>query len=162
LLLANYMLGGSPDARLFKRIHLTENLADAALSVLQVPTRDDGSVFAATAIGAPQNDPKVEASFKDELARTLQDGFTADEVAAAKKGWLQQQSVARSQDQPLAATLSRREGFGRTMKFDEALEAKVVALTPAQVSETFRRRIDPSAFSYVRAGDFKKAGVLQE
>jgi zinc protease len=48
------------------------------------------------------------------------------------------------------------------MKFDEALEAKVAALTPAQVSETFRRRIDPSAFSYVRAGDFKKAGILQE
>ena len=48
------------------------------------------------------------------------------------------------------------------MKFDEALEAKVAALTPAQVSETFRRRIDSSAFSYVRAGDFKKAGIHKE
>jgi zinc protease len=48
------------------------------------------------------------------------------------------------------------------MKFDEALEAKVAALTPAQVSDAFRRRIDPSALSYVRAGDFKKAGILQE
>jgi zinc protease len=162
LLLANYMLGGSPAGRLFKRIHLTEGLADAALSVLQVPTRNDGSVFAGTSIGPPQNVPKVEASFKDELARTLKDGFATDEVAAAKQAWLQGESVARSEDQTLASTLSERECYGRTMKFDEVLEAKVAALTPAQVSEAFRRRIDPSAFSYVRAGDFKKAGILQE
>jgi hypothetical protein len=31
-----------------------------------------------------QANPKVEASFKDELAKTLRDGFTAAEVAEAK------------------------------------------------------------------------------
>ena len=161
LVLANYMLGGSPGARLFKRIRVTEGLSYGVQSMLQAPTKDDGGTFAGMAISAPQNAPKVEASFKDELARTLKDGFTADEVAAAKKAWLQEQSVARSQDQMLVGTLARRELYDRTMKFDEALEAKVAALTPEQVSETFRRRIDPSALSYVKAGDFKKAGVLQ-
>jgi zinc protease len=47
------------------------------------------------------------------------------------------------------------------MKWDEALEAKVSALTPQQVSDAFRRHIDPSALTVVKAGDFKKAGVLQ-
>ena len=162
LLLANYMLGGSPGARLFKRIRVTEGLSYTVLSMLQAPTKDDGGTLAGMAISAPQNAPKVEASFKDELARTLKDGFTADEVAAAKKAWLDEQAVARSQDQMLAGTLARREFYDRTMKFDEALEAKVAALTPAQVSEAFRRHIDLSALSYVKAGDFKKAGVLQE
>jgi zinc protease len=162
MLLANYMLGGSPGARLFKRIRVTEGLSYGVQSMLQAPTKDDGGTFAGMAISAPQNAPKVEASFKDELARTLKDGFTADEVAAAKKAWLDEQAVARSQDQILAGTLSRREFYGRTMKFDEALEAKVAALTPAQVSEAFRRHIDASTLSYVKAGDFKKAGVLQE
>jgi zinc protease len=162
LLLANYMVGGSAGARLFKRIRVTEGLSYGVQSMLQVPTRDDGGTFAGMAISAPQNAPKVEASFKDELARTLKDGFAADEVAAAKKAWLDEQAVARSQDQMLAATLSRREFYDRTMKFDEALEAKVAALTPEQVSEAFRRHIDPSTLSYVKAGDFKKAGVLQE
>ena len=161
LLLANYMLGGSPGARLFKRIRVTEGLSYSVQSMLQAPTKDDGGTFAGIAISAPQNTPKVEVSFKDELARTLKDGFTADEVAAAKKAWLDEQAVARSQEQTLAATLSRREFYDRTMKFDEALEAKVAALTPEQVSEAFRRHIDPSALSYVKAGDFKKAGVLQ-
>jgi zinc protease len=162
LLLANYMVGGSAGARLFKRIRVTEGLSYGVQSMLQAATRDDGSTFAGMAISAPQNAPKVEASFKDELARTLKDGFAADEVAAAKKAWLDEQAVARSQDQMLAATLSRREFYGRTMKFDEAEEAKVAALTPQQVSEAFRRHIDPSTLSFVKAGDFKKAGVLQE
>jgi zinc protease len=48
------------------------------------------------------------------------------------------------------------------MKFDEAVDAKLAALTPEQVSEAFRRHIDPSAISYVKAGDFKKAGVFQQ
>jgi zinc protease len=162
LLLANYMLGGSPGARLFKRIRVTEGLSYTVLSMLQAATKDDGGSFAGLAISAPQNAPKVEASFKDELARTLKDGFTADEVAAAKKAWLDEQAVARSQDQMLAATLLKREFYDRTMKFDEAVEAQVAALTPEQVSEAFRRHIDLSALSYVKAGDFKKAGVLQE
>jgi zinc protease len=162
MLLANYMLGGSPGARLFKRIRVTEGLSYGVQSMLQAPTKDDGGTFAGMAISAPQNAPKVEASFKDELARTLKDGFAADEVAAAKKAWLDEQAVARSQDQMLAGTLARREFYDRTMKFDEALEAKVAALTPAQVTEAFRRHIDLSALSFVKAGDFKKAGVLQE
>ena len=162
LLLANYMLGGSPGSRLFKRIRVTEGLSYAVQSMLQAATKDDGGTFAGMAISAPQNVPKVEASFKDELARTLKGGFPADEVAAAKKAWLDEQSVARSQDQTLVAMLSRREFYDRTMKFDEALESKVAALTPQQVSDAFRRHIDLSALSFVKAGDFKKAGVLQE
>ena len=86
----------------------------------------------------------MEASFKDELARALKDGFTAEEVADAKKAWLQERAVARADDGSLAATLASREYFGRTMKFDQALEAKVAALTPEQVSAAFRR-MDPAA-----------------
>src|SRR2546421_64188 len=65
------------------------------------PTKDDSAPFPANAISNPQNGPKVEASFKDELARTVKDGFTADEVAAAKKSWLDARTVGRSQDQSL-------------------------------------------------------------
>ena len=51
--------------------------------------------FGGTAISNPQNTPKVEASFRDELAKTLAGGFTADEVAAAKKA-LRDQRVGRA------------------------------------------------------------------
>jgi zinc protease len=41
------------------------------------------------------------------------------------------------------------------------LEAKVAALTPEQVSAAFRKYVDPAALTFVKAGDFKKAGVWQ-
>jgi zinc protease len=117
-------------------------------------------MFVASARCAPQNAPKVEASFKEELARALKEGFTAAEVADAKKAWLQERAVARSEDESLVSALASREYFNRTMMFDQALETKVAALTPEQVSAAFRR-IDPSVLVTVKAGDFKKAGVYQ-
>jgi zinc protease len=68
--------------------------------------------------------------------------------------------VARADDGSLASTLAIREYFGRTMTFDQALETKVAALTPEQVSAAFRR-IDPSVLVTVKAGDFQKAGVYR-
>jgi zinc protease len=85
-------------------------------------------------------------------------GWTA---AAAKRSWLESRMVSRSQDQGLMGTLGAREFWGRTMKWDEALEAKVSALTVQQVSDAFRRHIDPAALVVAKAGDFKQAGVLQ-
>ena len=61
----------------------------------------------------------------------------------------------------MMGTLTQREFWGRNMKWDEQLETKVAELTPEQVSEAFRKHIDPSALTVVKAGDFKKAGVLQ-
>jgi zinc protease len=162
MVLANYMFGGnSLGTRLSRRIRDKEGLSYGVGSDFGAPTKDDGGVFAVRAISAPQNTPKVEASFRDELAKTLKEGFTADEVAAAKKAWLQEQTLGRSQDGALVGLLSGRARFDRTLKYDESLEAKVNALTAEQVSAAFRRHVDPAAMVVVKAGDFKKAGVLQ-
>jgi zinc protease len=161
MVLGNYMLGGSGASRLFKRIRDKEGLSYGVSSSFNSPTRDDAATFTTNAICNPQNLPKAEASIKDELARTVKDGFTAEEVATAKKSWLESRIVNRSQDQGLMGTLGAREFWGRTMKWDEALEAKVEGLTVQQVSDAFRRHIDPAALVVVKAGDFKKAGVLQ-
>jgi zinc protease len=69
--------------------------------------------------------------------------------------------VARTEDGNLTGMLLQRERFDRTLKWDESLEAKIAALTPADISAAFKRHIDPAAFIYVAGGDFKKAGVYQ-
>ncbi len=161
MLIANYIFGGSGGSRLFKRVRDKEGLSYGVGSGLQAPSQDDGSNFLLYAISAPQNSPKVEASIKDELTRTLKDGFSADEVTAAKKSWLEEQMVGRSQDQQLLTLLMQRERFDRTMKWDESLEQKVAALTPDQVSAAFGRHIDAAGLVLVKAGDFKKASVFQ-
>jgi zinc protease len=158
---ANYMLGGSGGSRLFKRIRDKEGLSYSINSGFGAPTKDDNATLTANGISNPMNAPKVDASFRDELARTVKEGFTAEEVAGAKKAWLEAQKVGRSQDQMLVGVLGARERWDRTMKWDEAHEAKVMALTAEQISAAFRRHVDPSALTVVKAGDFKKAGVLQ-
>jgi len=47
------------------------------------------------------------------------------------------------------------------LKFDEAMDARVMALTPEQISAAFRKYVDPANLIFIKAGDFKKAGVLQ-
>jgi len=161
MVLGNYILGGSGGSRLFKRVRHKEGLSYGVSSSFGAPTKDDAATFTTNAISNPKNLPKAEASIKDELARTIKDGFTADEVAAAKKSWLEERTVNRSQDQGLMGTLGTRAFWGRTMQWDQELEAKVSALTAQQISDAFRRHIDPAALTVVKAGDFKKAGVLQ-
>jgi zinc protease len=161
MVLANYILGGSGGSRLFKRVRDKEGLSYGVSSSFNAPTKDDGGSFTANAICNPKNVPKVEASIRDEIARTMKEGFTAEEIALAKKSWLESRMVARAQDQALMGTLGQREFWGRNMKWDEQLEAKIAALTPEQVSEAFRKHMDPSALTVAKAGDFKKAGVLQ-
>ena len=161
LLLANQMFGGSLGARMPNRIRNVEGLSYSVSSRLAVPSAGDGALFSAAAISAPQNTPKVEASFKDELAKTLRGGFTAQEVAAAKKAYHDQQIVLRSQEQSLVRTIATRDQMGRSMKWDEDLEAKIQALTAEQVNAAFRRHVDPAAVSIVKAGDFQKAGAYR-
>jgi zinc protease len=159
--LANYILGGTFSSRLTTRIRHKEGLSYNVQSSLSAPAKDDGGTFMGIAISAPQNSPKAEDSFKDEIAKTLKDGFTAEEVAAAKKAWLQERYVQRSQDPSMVSMLAARERYDRTLKFDESLESKVTALTVEQVTEALRHHVDPAVMVYVKAGDFKKAGVYQ-
>ena len=133
----------------------------ASVPAISVTGKDDGATVSVYAICAPKNTPKVEAAFREELARALKDGFTEKEVAAEKKAWKDELTLQRSEDGSLASLLLNRERFGRTIKFDEALEAKIDKLTVDEVNAAFRKHVVPAAFSYVKAGDFKKAGVLQ-
>jgi len=94
----------------------------------------DGASLTVYAISAPQNTPKVEASFRDELARTVKDGFTPEEVAAARKSWQDEEMVNRSDDYGLMSELLGDERYDRTFQWQAELEAKVAALTPDQVS----------------------------
>jgi zinc protease len=161
LTIAGMVFGGSPNSRLFQRIRVKDGLSYGAYGGFSVPTKDDGGSFTASAIAAPQNMPKVEADFNQELASALKDGFTADEVAKAKKTWLDQRSVSRAEEASIAGQLSSRERWGRTLLWDAKLEAAVAALTAEQVNAAFKRHVDPASVSIVKGGDFRKAGAYQ-
>lgn len=115
LTMGGIILGGSPNSRLFQRIRVKDGLSYGASAQFFVPAKDEGAAFYARAIAAPQNMPKVEAAFQDEVARIVKDGVTADELEKAKKTWLDQHALERADEADLASTLVDLERWGRTM-----------------------------------------------
>ena len=161
LFTANTMLGSGPESRLWARIREKDGLSYSVGSQFAVPANEKFTQFIASAQCNPQNILKVEADFKDVLAKALADGFTDAELATAKKTYFQDQQVSRSQDAHLAAQLATNAQYGRTMAREAAIDQKIAALTPAEIQAALKRHIDPSAFSIFKAGDLKKAGIMQ-
>lgn len=159
MFLANEMIGGNPKSRLWLRIREKDGLSYGVQSVFDAGAQEKFGRFIGAAIANPQNVPKVEAAFKDELAKVLSQGFGAAEVAETKKAFLQEEELQRSQDQQLARLLAREAELGRTMQREADLEAKISSLTPEQLNAAVKKWIDPSTISYFKSGDFKKAGV---
>jgi zinc protease len=158
LLLANYMFGGGfLNSRLAVRVRQKDGLSYGVGSALETGIQDVSGRFTVYAIHAPQNTAKLEAAVREEIERARKEGFTADEIAAAKSGWLQGRQVSRSQDAELTGLLRSHLFNGRTLAWDAELEKKVGALTAEQATAAFRKWIDSAKISIVRAGDFANA-----
>jgi zinc protease len=155
--LGHYMLGGGfLNSRLAARIRQKEGLSYGVGSGVFVSAVDHYGRFTASAIYAPQNVEKLEAAFKEEIARMLKDGFTAEEVEAAKSGYLQSREVSRAQDSELLNRSNTYLFLGRTWQWDADFEAKIKALTPEQINAAMRKFVDPSKLVIYKAGDFAK------
>jgi zinc protease len=158
LVLGNYMFGGGfLNSRFMTRIRQKDGVSYGGGSGLGAGSLDDSGFFSASAIYAPENVEKVERGFREELERVLKDGFTAEEVEDAKKGYLNQARRSRTIDSTLARRLQNNLYLGRTMAFDEAFEQKIAELTAEQINTAFRKHITPDKISIVKAGDFAKA-----
>src|SRR3989442_5319438 len=107
LVLANYIIGQGMNSRLFQRIRGKEGLSYGVGSSFAVAPEEDNGSFVATAISAPENTPKVEAAFPDEMSKILRDGFTEAENSAAETSRLPAQQVSRAQDRELRGRVSR-------------------------------------------------------
>jgi zinc protease len=163
LVLGNYMLGGGfLNSRLAVRIRQKDGLSYGVGSQFTASSLDKVGSFNAFAIYAPQNVEKLEKAFKEEIDRALKDGFTDEEVKSAKSGYLQSQTVNRSQDAGLSSRLNDYLFIKRTLAWDEDFEKKIAALTPDQIVSAMRKWIDPAKISIVKAGDFAKAKTSKE
>jgi zinc protease len=155
LVLANHLLGGSSTARLPARIREKEGLSYSTYSWFSASQLDEVASFNVSAIFAPQNKAKVEIAMREELARAIKDGFSAEEVETAKRGLLQARRLARTNDAQLASRLSTYLFLDRSFAWDVDFEKRIAALTPAEVQAALRRHVDPAKLAVTKAGDFK-------
>ncbi len=156
LWIANNIFGNGPKSRLFKRIRETDGLSYSVGTSYNAGTKEQYGTIVFQAIANPQNAAKVEAAFREELAKALATGFTAQEVEEAKKTFLQDNMVQMAQDGFQLQTLQRYTEFGRDMNRLSETRDRVASLTPEQINAAFKKWIDPAAFSFFKGGDFKK------
>ncbi len=158
LVLGNYLLGGSGlKSRLNARIRIKEGLSYGAGSRANADEIDEAGSFVSYAIYAPQNLARLEQVYKEEMLRVVNEEFSVAELEEAKSGWLQRRTVSRAQDRELVGGLARMAYFGRMFQWEADIEAKVAALTPAQIKAVMAKYIEYGSFTVVKAGDFAKA-----
>jgi zinc protease len=156
LMVANRMLGGDTDSRIFKRVRVQDGLSYGVGSAFQAASIDPNSTFIVYAIFAPQNLAKVRAATADEIAKARDGGFTEQEVAAARKALLEERRIARAQDDALASSLVAQEFLGRTWAQSAKIDAAIGAVTVQSANAALRKYIDPTGIGYAFAGDFAK------
>ena len=155
LSMANYLLGAGGSSRLWKRIRETQGLSYDVRSQIDWNNIDRNSMWQASAIFAPQNQPKVEAAFREELARALKDGYTAQELAEGKASLLNYRKLSRAQDDGVAYTLANNLYLGRTYAIQAKVDAAIEALTLEEVNAALRKYVKPDQFVSAFGGDFK-------
>ena len=157
LTLGNFMLGGGfLNSRLATRIRQKEGLSYGVGSWLYGSDLDEVGAFGSYAIYAPENAEKLEKAFNEEIAKMLKDGFTNEEVNAAKSGWLQKQTVNRSSDRNLSRTLETNLFVDKDMIWTEKFEQQIKNVTTEQINAAMKKFIQPEKFIMVKAGDFEK------
>ncbi|MCS6928312.1 MAG: insulinase family protein [Saprospiraceae bacterium] len=148
--------GGFLNSRLATRIRQQDGLSYSVSASFSASPLDKSGNFLAFMIYNPTNLARLETAFREEIERVMRDGFTAEEVEAARSGWLKSRRVDRSSDNALAQLLNNYLLYDRNLNWDAEFERKVEKLTAEQVSQTVRKYLDYARLSIVKAGNFEK------
>ena len=161
--LGNFILGGGfLNSRLATRIRQKDGLSYGVGSNFSASSLDKSGSFMSYAIYNPENREALEKAFKEEIDRARKDGFTAEELEAAKSSWVQSQQMNRAQDRSMASALGANAYLKRDMQWSKKLEDKVMALTPEQVSAAVAKYIDTEKMVILRAGDFERVEKVKK
>jgi zinc protease len=157
LMMANYLLGGGGNSRLWKRIREGEGLSYDVRAGIGWSSFEANSPWEASAIYAPPVRAKVETAFREEIARALKDGFTAQELSEGQRGLLNFRRLSRAQDSSVSAALANNLYLGRTFAYSGQIDAAIASLKLEQVNAALRKYVKPDDFVLAFAGDFKGA-----
>ncbi|HOL37757.1 MAG TPA: insulinase family protein, partial [Rubrivivax sp.] len=115
------------------------------------------SPWMSSAIFAPQNRAKVETAWREELARSVQSGFTQAELDEARASLLNFRRLARAQDAVVASRGVADLYLGRTFAYSQRIDDRLAAATLDEVNAAWRRYIDPTRMAVAWGGDFRAA-----
>ncbi|MDN5842632.1 MAG: insulinase family protein [Alcaligenaceae bacterium] len=143
LRLADYLLGGSEDSRLWQRIRVRDGLSYSVGSGLSASAFEPSGSWIFYADMAPHNVQAVTRAVQDVLSTVIRDGFTEEEVRSGIRSILDYEKLARSSDSYLASSWMGYLRTGRTFKWTQDMLEKLAALDADQVNAALRATLDP-------------------
>jgi zinc protease len=132
-------LGGDADSRIWMRLREREGLAysaGASLSGSHFEPRSSLSIQASAASGKADS---ALSSLKDELVRALKEGFSEQEVARAKRTWLQERKTSLRSESSFAGNLSQGLYHGRDYAWLAQYDEKIARLSAREVTQALRK-----------------------
>ncbi|MBT5926648.1 MAG: insulinase family protein [Verrucomicrobia bacterium] len=156
LLLANYVLGGFAESRLFNRLRQKDGLSYGAYSSFSARPLDQVAALSAMAICAPENAEKAQIALHEELDRWLSEPIPDEELEAAKQSWETSQKNSLANDPAVASELANGLYLGRTMLFDKHINDRIQKLSSDEILKALQSAFQPDIFVRIKAGDLKQ------
>lgn len=139
LRIATKILGGDANSRIWMRLREKDGLAYGAGASLNGASFEPRSGFSLQASAASAKADAALAALKDELARALAEGFSAEEVERAKRSWQEERKTGLRNERGfvgvLAAGLYNGHDYGWIAAYDE----RIAKLSAAEVNAAFRK-----------------------
>ena len=157
MLLASHMFGAGSTGRLWLRIREKDGLSYGVGSGVRWSQTDLHSRWVAGGSFAPQNLARMEAAWKEELARSLADGFTQAELDEARTALLNFRRLGRAQDESVAALAVSNLRLGRRFALSQSVDDRLAGLSLAEVNGVWRQYVNPARIATAWGGDFKPA-----
>jgi zinc protease len=132
-------LGGDADSRIWLRLREREGLAYSAGVSLSGNHFEPRSSLSIQASAASAKADAALSSLKDELARALKEGFSEQEVARAKRTWLQERKTSLRAEQSFAGSLAQGLYHGRDYAWLAQYDKKISRLSAAEVTQALRK-----------------------
>ena len=154
---ADFIFGKAAlSSRLGNRIRQKEGLSYGVASMFRADSQDKSATFLMFAITNPKNIDKVEKAVVEELQLFVDQGVNPTELEEAKKAYLEQLKVQRTQDSQLAGLVASELFAGRTFAYYDEMEKAIAGLTVDDVNAAIKKHFQPKKVVHIRAGDFKK------
>ncbi|KAF2512780.1 insulinase family protein [Flavobacterium zhairuonense] len=156
--MANEILGsgGFLSARIPMRLREKEGISYSAGSFIDVPITNDVAAWSYYAFLNPTKKNAVESAAKEEIAKALKDGFTAEELKSNLVSWQNERKTRLGTDYTLMELTNTYLQYGIPLEDYDDLETKVKALKVEEVNSVLRKYLSLDKMTSIYAGDFNK------
>ncbi|WP_035649048.1 pitrilysin family protein [Flavobacterium sp. ASV13] len=156
--MANEILGsgGFLSARIPMRLREKDGISYGAGSFIDIPVSNDVASWSYYAFLNPTKKNAVESAAKEEIAKALKDGFTAEELKSNLVSWQNERKTSLGNDNTLMRLVNTYLQYGIPLEDYDDLENKVKGLKVEEVNTVLRKYLSLDKMTSIYAGDFNK------